>query len=157
MDERPSRVGAADNGLVSRRTVNLGAAWSVPVVLAAVAAPAAQGSQPPVDQRSASFGTVTGEKGESVGANRQVYFTFTFTGVTGTNTIQITAIDLGNPWTTVPTDIKSFTADPGSTTASVVFTLLRPDDNSAFTPTLTYLLNGIQGTVTVTVKNKVRN
>ena len=32
---------------LTRREVNLGAAWSVPVVLAAVAAPAAQGSQPP--------------------------------------------------------------------------------------------------------------
>lgn len=32
---------------LTRRQVNLGAAWSVPVVLAAVAAPAAQGSQPP--------------------------------------------------------------------------------------------------------------
>ena len=156
MDERPSRVGAADTGLVSRRTVNLGAAWSVPVVLAAVAAPAAQGSQTPVD-RSASFGTVTGEKGEAVGPNREVYFTFTFTGVTGTNTIQITQIDLGNPWVTVPTDTKSFTADPGSTTASVVFTLQRADDNSVFTPTLTYLLNGVQNSVKVTVKNKVRN
>src|SRR5690242_9828388 len=102
MDERPSRVGAADTGLVSRRTVNLGAAWSVPVVLAAVAAPAAQGSQTPTDQRSAAFGTATGEKGEAVGTNRQVYFTFTFTGVTGSNTIQITGIDLGNPWITVP-------------------------------------------------------
>ena len=157
MDERPSRVGAADAGLVSRRTINLGAAWSVPVVLAAVAAPAAQGSPTPTDQRTASMGTVTGEKGEAVGPNREVYFTFTFTGVTGSNTIQITAIDLGNPWQTVPTDIKSFTADSGSTTASVVFTLLRANDNSVFTPTLTYLLNGIEGTATVTVKNKVRN
>ena len=159
MDERPSRVGATDLGLVSRRTINLGAAWSVPVVLAAAAAPAAQGStnpQPGVEA-SATFGAATGEKGEAVGPNRQVFFSFVFTGVTGTNTIQLTAITEG-PWTTLPTEVRSFTADAGSTRATVVFTLERPDNNAATTVDITYLLNGASGTATrVSIKNKARN
>src|SRR5690349_4299840 len=100
MDERPSRVGAADNGLVTRRTVSLGAAWSVPVVLAAVAAPAAQGSQTPVDQRSALFGGITAKKGTTVNGNRQVTFTLSFAGVKGSNSVAITSISAGGPWTT---------------------------------------------------------
>ena len=150
MDERPSRVGAADTGLVSRRTVNLGAAWSVPVVLAAVAAPAAQGSQPPVDQRSASFGTITAQKGIKVGGNRQVIFTLLFTNVVGSNTVQITDIDTGGPWQTLPT--PDVTVTPTSTSAT--FTLLRPDNNAALLGVkVTYLLNGQSFTTTVDIKN----
>ena len=154
MDERLSRVGAADNGLVTRRTVNLGAAWSVPVVLAAVAAPAAQGSPTPTDQRTAVLGTAWGEKGEADGPNRQVWFTFSFTGVTGSNTIQLLSITAG-PWFTLPTDTQSFSAASGATTATVTFMLERPDNNAASTVDITYLLNGATKTATgVVIKNK---
>ena len=150
MDERPSRVGAADTGLVSRRTVNLGAAWSVPVVLAAVAAPAAQGSQTPTDQRSASFGTITAKKGIAVDGNRQVIFTLIFTNVVGTNTVQIVNIDTGGPWNPMPSNTVTIT--PTSTSAT--FTLLRPDNNAALLGVkVTYLLNNQTFTTTVDIKN----
>ncbi|MDU0312814.1 hypothetical protein RKE38_03880 [Phycicoccus sp. M110.8] len=153
MDERPSRVGAADTGLVSRRTVNLGAAWSVPVVLAAVAAPADVGSQTPANDRTA-LAAVWGEKGEADGPNRQVWFTFSFSGVTGTNTIQIQDITQG-PWITLPTEVQSFSATSG-TTATVTFMLERPDNNAAMTVDVTYVLNGaVKTAVGVVIKNKV--
>lgn len=147
MDERPSRVGAADNGLVSRRTVNLGAAWSVPVVLAAVAAPAAQGSSPPPDQRSALFGGITAQKGTTVNGNREVTFTLSFAGVQGSNSVVITGISAGGPWTTsMPT--PPATVDPTHTAA--VFIIERTQ-NSSMQVTVSYSVNGVPATVTVNI------
>lgn len=53
---------------VSRRTVNRGIAWSVPVVMAAVAAPAAGGSQPPTPTRvlPTAVTLTPGNKGGSI-------------------------------------------------------------------------------------------
>ena len=153
MDERPSRVGAREIGLVSRRTVNLGAAWSVPVVLAAVAAPAAQGStteQPPGDGPTATFGTATADKGEAVGTNRQVTFTLLFTNVVGDNTVQITDISKGGPWTSLPTEVVTITAaDPNAR-----FTLLRPDNNASLLGTkVSFLLNSQPDSTTIDITN----
>ncbi|WP_460931927.1 hypothetical protein [Phycicoccus ginsengisoli] len=142
MDERPSRVGAREIGLVSRRTVNLGAAWSVPVVLAAVAAPADTGSPNPVgpgEPPSAVLGTKTATKGTSVDNNRAVTFTLTFTGVVGTNAVAIVGIDKGGPWKTVPSPAVDVTAKSPSAT----FILTRPDNNANVSSvTVTYSVNG---------------
>jgi len=139
--------GAAD-ALLSRRTINLGAAWSVPVVLAAVAAPAAAGSSTP----SASFGTISAEKGEAVGSNRQVVFTLVFTDVVGDNKIAITGLSIGGPWQSLPTPEVTVTSD----NTAAIFTLLRPDNNASLqNVTVTYTINGVAGTTTVTVKNQV--
>ncbi|HET8765969.1 MAG TPA: hypothetical protein VFM86_01460, partial [Pedococcus sp.] len=79
-----------------------------------------------------------------------VIFTLLFTNVVGTNTVQITAIDLGGPWTTLPT--PEATVTPTGTSAT--FTLLRPDNNAALLGVkVTYLLNGQSFTATVDIKN----
>ena len=153
MDERPSRVGAREIGLVSRRTVNLGAAWSVPVVLAAVAAPADTGSpnpggQGPDQPRDAVLGTATATKGTSVDNNRVVTFILTFTGVVGTNDIRIVDIDKGGPWTTVPSPAATVTASSPSAT----FTLTRPDNNANISKVkVTYSVNGYPLTTMVDI------
>ena len=145
--------GGADR-LVSRRTINLGAAWSVPVVLAAVAAPAAAGSEavdptPP----SASLGTLDAEKGEA-GSNRRVVFTLVFTDVVGENKVRITSISSGGPWDPMPTPEQTVTPEQ----TSAVFSLSRPDNNAALNNlVVTYTINGVAGTARITVKNYVPN
>jgi hypothetical protein len=133
--------------LVSRRTVALGAAWSVPVIIMATAAPAAAGS----GVNNAVLATSTGEKGEAVGANREVTFVLSFGAIQGTNSVAITSIDGGGPWTGLPTA----TATVDAAHPSVPFSLTRPDtNNSTLTVVVTYTVNGVAHTVSVTIKNK---
>ena len=134
--------------LVNRRTVALGAAWSVPVIVMATAAPAAAAS---VDNRRAVLATATGEKGEAVGANRQVTFILSFASIVGSNSVVITSIDGGGPWQVLPTA----TATVDATHTSVPFSVTRPDTNNASLKVVVhYTLNGVPHTVSVTVKNK---
>jgi hypothetical protein len=138
--------------LVNRRTVAIGAAWTAPVVLFAVASPSASASPLPVENRSATLATITGEKGEAVGTNRTVTFTLSFGAITGTNTVRIVSIDGGGPWTGLAT--PDATVTPG--TISAPFVVGRPGiDNSTVTVTLHYEVNGIEKTVSVTIKNNV--
>jgi hypothetical protein len=139
--------GAAD-GLVSRRTINLGAAWSVPVVLAAVAAPAVAAST-----NHATFAILSAEKGEAVGPNREVTFTLNFVDIVGANAVTLTKISAGGPWVTLPT--PEVIVDAGHPAA--IFTLTRPDTNNSamLDITVTYTVNGVEATTTVTVKNNV--
>ena len=135
--------------LVSRRTVALGAAWSVPVIVMATAAPAAAAS---VENRQASLATATGDKGVAVGSNRQVTFILSFGSIVGSNSVAITSIDGGGPWAVLPT--AAVTVD--SAHPSAPFSLTRPDtNNSTLTVVLHYTVNGVESTVSVTVKNKV--
>ena len=135
--------------LVSRRTVALGAAWSVPVIVMATAAPAAAAS---VANRSAALATATGDKGVAVGGNREVTFILSFGAIVGSNTVSITSIDGGGPWTGLPTA----TATVDAAHPSAPFSVTRPDtNNSTLTVLVHYSLNGVAHTVSVTVKNKV--
>jgi hypothetical protein len=138
--------------LVSRRAVNIGAAWSVPVILTAVAAPTASASPAGNGDPSATFGTGVADKGEAVSGNRQVTFSLTFTNVVGSNSVRIMAVS-GYVWTVVPTPPALVTAD--RPVAS--FILWRPDsDNSATVLVVTYTVNGgAAQTANVTVKNSV--
>jgi hypothetical protein len=138
--------------LVSRRAVNIGAAWSVPVILTAVAAPTASASPAGSGDPSATLGTGVADKGEAVSGNRQVTFSLTFTNVVGSNSVRIMAVS-GYAWTVVPTPPALVTAD--RPVAS--FILWRPDsDNSATVLVVTYTVNGgAAQTANVTVKNSV--
>ena len=147
MDQQ-GNVNDSAKPLVNRRTVALGAAWSVPVIVLATAAPAAAASG---DDRSAVLATVLGEKGEAVGANRQVRFTLSFgSTVVGSNSVKIISIDGGGPWAVLPT--AAATVDP--TTPDAVFMLTRPDNNASLDVVVHYTVNGVESTVDVTVKNK---
>ena len=137
--------------LVSRRALNIGAAWSVPVILTAVAAPTASASPLGGGNQSATLGTAVADKGEAVSGNRQVTFSLTFTNVVGSNSVQITAVS-GYVWAELPTQVVWVTAD--HPVAS--FMLTRPDtENSATTLVVTYTLNGAVQTASVIVKNSV--
>ena len=137
--------------LVSRRTVAIGAAWTAPVVLFAVASPSASASQLPVENRSATLATVAAQKGTSATGNRTVTFTLSFGAITGTNTVRIVSIDGGGPWTGLATAEATVTTG----TISVPFVVGRPGtDNSTVTVTLHYEVNGVEKTAPVTIKNK---
>lgn len=138
MDEQgPLKQAQLAATVVSRRTINLGAAWSVPVIVGALAAPAAAGS-PVLDPASASLATASARKGISVDGNRQVSFTLVFANVTGSNTVVITAVTDG-PWSTLPTAGVTVT----SASPSASFLLSRPDNNSVMHVDVTYTVNGI--------------
>jgi hypothetical protein len=150
MDQQ-GKVKDSAKPLVNRRTVALGAAWSVPVIVMATAAPAAAASG--VGNRSALLATATGEKGEAVGLNRQVSFILSFGSIVGSNSVAITSIDGGGPWAGVPT--AAVTIDAAHTSAP--FSVTRPDtDNSTLTVLVHYTVNGVAHTVSVSVKNKAR-
>jgi hypothetical protein len=135
--------------LVNRRTVALGAAWSVPVIVMATAAPAAAAS---AGNRSAALATATGEKGEAVGTNRKVTFILSFGSIVGSNSVAITSIDGGGPWAVLPT--AAVTVDAAHPSAP--FALTRPDNNATLSVVVHYTVNGVEHTVSVTVKNKVQ-
>lgn len=134
---------------VSRRTVALGAAWSVPVIMVATAAPAVAAS----GDVNAVLATATAEKGEAVGPNREVTFVLSFVAIVGVNSVAITSIDGGGPWTGLPTA----TATVDAATPSVAFLLSRVEtNNSTLTVLVHYTVNGVEHTVSVIVKNKDR-
>jgi hypothetical protein len=86
-----------------------------------------------------------------VTGNRTVTFTLSFGSITGTNTVRIVSIDGGGPWTELPTPNATVT----SATTSVPFVVGRPGtDNSTVKVTLHYDVNGVENTVSVTIKNQ---
>ena len=147
-------VTSAEKPLIKRRTIAMGVAWSVPVIVGAAAAPAVAASSPGQQtQAGAQLGSTSAEKGEATGSNRQVTFILTFADVVGSSSVVITSIDGGGPWSTLPT--PEVTVDP--THASATFLLSRPDtDNSTLTVTVHYTVNGVAGSTTATIKNKAR-
>lgn len=143
-------TGAESAKLIKRRTIALGAAWSVPVIMVAAAAPASAASSPP-ENRRAALATATGDKGNSVDGNRQVSIILSFGSIVGSNSVAITSIDGGGPWAVLPT--PAVTVDSAHT--SVPFSLTRPDvDNSSLTVAVHYTVNGVAHTVSVVIKNK---
>jgi hypothetical protein len=145
----------AGRRLVSRRAVNIGAAWSVPVILTAVAAPTASASPNTADDGNhATLGTATGEKGEDSNGNRRVTFYLSFVDIQGTNTVLLTFVSGGFNWQTLPAGPVYVTVE--NPTASFVVT--RPGtDNSATTLDVKYKVNGVEHTeYGVVIKNSVR-
>ena len=86
-DESRLNDAISDAVELDRRTVNRAMAWSVPVVMAAVAAPAATGSQYP----QIGVPTVTATKTGGPTGKIQFVLTFTNTG-TGKGTVQVLTV-----------------------------------------------------------------
>jgi hypothetical protein len=126
--------------LVTRRTVALGAAWSVPVIMVAAAAPAAAASVHPAG--AVSTGVSSMVKGS--GQNYTLTMAFALTGKTGDKaTITITSVTTSTQsgtvtFSTVP-QTKTLTIG-GQTSA--IFALVRNGNNSGPTVTVTYTVNG---------------
>ena len=137
--------------LVSRRAVNIGAAWSVPVILTAVAAPTASASPGGIDdQNAAVLSSLMADKGEDAAGNRTVTLYLSFTNVTGTNQVRITAVSGGYQWSPMPTATVTVTS-----ATTVPFVITRPGtDNSSLKLDITYEVNGVATTMkNVDVKN----
>ena len=142
----------AGRRLVSRRAVNIGAAWSVPVILTAVAAPTASASPAGTNDPpgTAVLSALVADKGEDTAGNRRVTLYLSFANVTGTNQVRVTAVGGGYTWTPMPTPMVAVTSD-----STVPFVITRPGtDNSALKLDITYEVNGVASTIkNVDVKN----
>lgn len=142
----------AGRRLVSRRALNIGAAWSVPVILTAVAAPTASASPAGTNDPpgTAVLSALVADKGEDATGNRKVTLYLSFTNVTGTNEVGITSVGGGYKWTPMPTPTVTVTSN-----TTVAFVITRPyTDNSAVVLDVTYEVNGVATTVKdVNVKN----
>lgn len=139
-----SIAGAVD---VDRRTVNRAMAWSVPVVMAAVAAPAATGSQPTPPTVTATPGT--GTKGGSANA-RYVDFAVDFTSDQAV-TITLMSLTPDDKWSALPGETwpdRIVSLAPGGN--HVTFRLKR-NGNASGTYTLTYAVTGVSGTQSVAI------
>lgn len=134
MDTQESTVEAGRAPLVSRRTVAIGAAWSVPVIIAATAAPAAAASTVPL---LSGTGTLVH------GTGRNYTLTLFFNLPAGSSeVITITSVVAGSGKT-----LSTFGSVPQSQTVTTaapdaVYALTRSGDNLATTAVVTYTVNG---------------
>jgi hypothetical protein len=138
MGEQGHGVGGA-KPLVSRRTVALGAAWSVPVVMVAAAAPAAAASG------AGGRATGTGSMVKGTAQNYTLTLPFLLTGPVGSQvTVTITQVTTQTQSGTVP-----FTVVPQTATLTVggqtsaIYALLRGGNNSGPTVLVKYSVNGV--------------
>jgi hypothetical protein len=144
--------GTGTPSLLSRRTIALGAVWSVPVILAATAAPAAAASNPPAVHADGTLVHTTGQ-------DYLLTMIYTLTAPKGsTATIGVTDIRAASK----SGDTVTFTPLPGAQSLSVganplpAVSVTRSDgSNSAKTVTLIYtciiVVNGISTTTTQSV------
>jgi hypothetical protein len=126
--------------LVSRRSVALGAAWSVPVVMVATAAPAAAASAG-ADGRA----TGTGSMVKGTAQNYTLTLPFILTGAAGSEvTVTITSVTTETQSGTVPFTVvpQTVTLTVGGQT-SAIYALLRGGNNSGPTVTVQYSVNGV--------------
>ena len=138
MGEQGHEAGGA-KPLVSRRTVALGAAWSVPVVMVAAAAPAAAASG------AGGRATGTGSMVKGTAQNYTLTLPFLLTGPAGSQvTVTITQVTTQTQSGTVP-----FTVVPQTATLTVggqtsaIYALLRGGNNSGPTVLVKYSINGV--------------
>jgi hypothetical protein len=124
--------------LVSRRTVAIGAAWSVPVIIAVTATPAAAASVVAAveDPGQGSLKHMTGQ-------DYTLTLFFTVTGPVGA-TVPITVTNVST--TTVPGTVE-FTVVPQTVNVptgvnSAIYVFVRNGNNSAPIATVTYTVNG---------------
>jgi hypothetical protein len=130
--------------LVSRRTVAIGAAWSVPVIMAATAAPAAAASIVPAQSATATLVHGTG---------KNYTLTLFFNLPAGSSeVITITSVVAGSGKT-----LSTFGDVPQSKTVTAaapdaIYALTRSGDNSATTAVVTYTVDGgLPQQITVTI------
>jgi hypothetical protein len=134
MDTQDTTVEARRGPLVNRRTVAIGAVWSVPVIIAATAAPAAAASVVPALSPTR---TLTKTKGSSY--KLELQFPATLSGVI---TIVSVVATEGNPPSTFDLAPPSQTQTVGATSSTAVFTLSRNGNNKSITALVTYQVNG---------------
>jgi hypothetical protein len=135
----------AGRPLLSRRTLAIGAAWSVPVILTVTATPAAAASNPPPAPQPATA-TENPNTGTLVHGTGHVYtltMFFTVTGPVGA----AAAITVTSVATDTNPGIVDFTPLPQTVPvtvggSSVIYGLLRGGNNSARTATVIYTVNG---------------
>jgi hypothetical protein len=134
MDTQDTTVEAGRAPLVSRRTVAIGAAWSVPVIIAATAAPAAAAS-------AVAALAATGTLVKTTGQNYTLTLFFDLpAGSSDLITVTSVVADSGKTRSTfgpVPASKTVTTASPDA-----VFALSRNGQNSATTAVVTYTVNG---------------
>jgi hypothetical protein len=155
MTQEPDEIaGRADHeGMtrrpISRRAVGLGAVWSVPVILTAVAAPAAAASVAPQPKVS---GTVTAEKvaADKFGT-KHVNFALTLTNTgTGAGTVQVLSVvsdasqgtQQGLPMTVIV---------PVGGSTVVNFSYGYTGNAATATYTVTYVVSGVTSTVSIKI------
>lgn len=132
--ETQGQTEAGRTPLVSRRTVAIGAAWSVPVIIAATAAPAAAASIVPTL-------SATGTLVHGTGKNYTLTLFFNLPpGSSEVITITSVVAGSGNPASTFVPAQSSQTVTTAAPDA--IFALTRKGDNSATTAVVTYTVNG---------------
>jgi hypothetical protein len=143
MNEQLDASMAAARRPISRRAVGLGAAWSVPLILTAVAAPAAAASNtapPPVIgvQRTA----------DKVASAKRVDFTLTFSNPGGSPvTVDVLSISSTGGGAPAPGGIPTSVIVPNGGTASVSFSWNYGNNAATATYTITYRVSGVIHTV----------
>ncbi|TQJ49864.1 hypothetical protein [Phycicoccus sp. SLBN-51] len=145
-DESQLSDAISDAVELDRRTVNRAMAWSVPVVMAAVAAPAATGSPHP-PKVTAQPGT--GTRGGTSNA-RYVDFAIAFTS-DQTATITLTSLAPDDKWSAVqgqtwPNKVVSLASG-----SNVVKFRLNRNGNAAGAYTLNYGVTGVSGSQSVAI------
>ena len=142
--ETQGQTEAGRTPLVSRRTVAIGAAWSVPVIIAATAAPAAAASIVPAQSATATLVHGTG---------KNYTLTLFFNLPAGSSeVITITSVVAGSG-----TTLSTFGSVPQSQTVTTaapdaIYALKRSGDNSATTAVVTYTVDGgLPQQITVTI------
>jgi hypothetical protein len=109
--------------LVSRRTVAIGAAWTAPVVLFAVASPSASAS--PLPQPVVTLGEGNAKKGP---VTKTVDFSLTFSSDVAT-TVSIISVTPNEAWTKMTSpDALPLVLSIGAGTAACAFTLKRSNN-----------------------------
>ncbi len=131
---------------ISRRAVGLGAVWSVPVILTAVAAPAAAASVPPETPQGAPVLGTPGLTANKVAAAKRIDFMLRLKN-TGTAQGQVDVLSLtstgGGTAQGVPTSVMV----PAGGTVDVPLSWDYGNNNGTADYTITYKMSGTTSTV----------
>lgn len=136
MDTQDTTVEAGRGPLVSRRTVAIGAAWSVPVIIAATAAPAAAASVVPAQ-------SATGTLVHGTGKNYTLTLFFNLPAGSQ-EVVTITSVVAGSGKTLSTFGPVSQSQTVTSEAPDAVYALTRTGDNLATTAVVTYTVDGGQ-------------
>jgi hypothetical protein len=142
-------LAGASGRTISRRAVGLGAAWSVPVILVAVAAPAAAASQ---DLSTALTGALVALRDPSGKfGNKHIEFTLTLTNASaGATTVEVLSVSSdGGPGIThgLPTTVVV----PAGGSQVVTFSFDISGNAGKATYTASYRVSGVVKTATATI------
>jgi hypothetical protein len=133
---------------LSRRTIGLGAVWSVPVILTAVAAPAAAASVA-VPPETPQVGTPT-HTANKVAAAKRVDFTLTFSNTgTGAGTVELLSLTSSGGGSSQGVPQTVIVAPANSTVVSFSWNYTGNTGTADYT--ITYRASGTTGVVTIRI------